>query len=162
MDPYLNVKPTASPTFLFYNGTRHGGGFWSDPQTPTLLFPLAFFLVCSGILCNFIKLKYCPNTCWVSSHPTEAANREAANRPIRRTHVRVQPTPTIQQLTRQVDVLTSVLLELVQDENRIVDELEKNNDEDIENNNDQNNNDETKTETSETSQTSETLETIEF
>ena len=163
MDPYLNVKPTASPTFLFYNGTRHGGGFWSDPQTPMLLFPLALFLVCSGILCNFIKLKYCPNTCWVSSHPTEAANREAANRPIRRRPDRVQPTPTIQQLTRQVDVLTSVLLELVQDENRIIDELEKNNDEDIENDNDQNNNDETKTETSEesTEESTEKWKTIE-
>ena len=145
MDPYLNVKPTASPT-LFYNGTRHGGGFWSDPQTPMLLFPLALFLICFGILCNFIKLKYCPNTCWVSRHPTEEANMI-----IRRTPVRVQPTPTIQQLTRQVDVLTSVLLELVQDENRIQDELEKNNNENIENNNDQNNNDETKTETSEES-----------
>ena len=158
MDPYLNVKPTASPTFLFYNGTRHGGGFWSDPQTPMLLFPLALFLVCSGILCNFIKLKYCPNTCWVSSHPTEAANR-----PIRRRPDRVQPTPTIQQLTRQVDVLTSVLLELVQDENRIIDELEKNNDEDIENDNDQNNNDETKTETSEesTEESTEKWKTIE-
>ena len=156
MDPYLNVKPTASPT-LFYNGTRHGGGFWSDPQTPMLLFPLALFLVCSGILCNFIKLKYCPNTCWVSSHPTEAANR-----PIRRP-IRVQPRPTIQQLTRQVDVLTSVLLELVQDENRIIDELEKNNDEDIENDNDQNNNDETKTETSEesTEESTEQWKTIE-
>ena len=150
MDPYLNIKPTASPT-LFYNGTRHGGGFWSDPTTPMLLFPLALLLICSGILFNFIKLKYCPNTCWVS-------RREAEHNPIpRRTPVRVQPTPTIQQLTRQVDVLTSVLLELVQNENiiqnenRINDELEKNNNEDIENNNHQNNNDETKTETSEES-----------
>ena len=156
MHPYLNVKPTYPPTFLPYNGTRSGPGFWGDPTTPMLLIPLALFLICSGILCNFIKLKYCPNTCWVSSHPTEAANR-----PIRRTPVRVQPTPTIQQLTRQVDVLTSVLLELVQDENRIQDELEKNINEDIENNennNDQNNNDETKTETSEISETLETIE----
>ena len=154
MDPYLNIKPTASPT-LFYNGTRHGGGFWADPTTPMLLFPLALFLICSCILCNFIKLKYCPNTCWVS-------RREAEHYPIpRTTPVRVQPTPTIQQLTRQVDVLTSVLLEMVQDENRINDELEKNNnEEDIENNNYQNNNnDETKTETSE--ETAEELKTIE-
>ena len=145
MDPYLNIKPTASPT-LFYNGTRNGGGFWADPGVPFLAVPLVLFLVSTCVLCNFIKLKYCPNTCWVSRHPTEEANMI-----IRRTPVRVQPTPTIQQLTRQVDVLTSILLELVQDENRIQDELEKNNDEDIENNNDQNNNDETKTETSEES-----------
>tara|TARA_Y100000816_G_scaffold176075_1_gene126931 strand:- start:794 stop:1279 length:486 start_codon:yes stop_codon:yes gene_type:complete len=160
MDPYLNIKPSASPTFLSYNGTRSGPGIWGDPQTPMLLFPLALFLICSGILCNFIKLKYCPNTCWVSSHPTEAQHY-----PIRRTPVRVEPTPTIQQLTREVDVLTRVLFELVQNqngiqnENEIQDELEKNINEDIENN--ENNNDETKTETSETSQISETLETIE-
>ena len=144
MHPYLNVKPTYPPTFLSYNGTRSGPGIWGDPKTPMMLFPLALFLICSCILFNFIKLKYCPNTCWVS-------RREAEHYPIpRTTPVRVQPTPTIQQLTRQVDVLTSVLLELVQDENRIQDEniiqqeLEKNNEEDIENNND-----ETKTETSE-------------
>ena len=157
MDPYLNIKPTASPT-LFYNGTRSGGGFWADPSVPFLAVPLVFFLVSTCVLCNFIKLKYCPNTCWVSSHPTEAQHY-----PRRRTPVRVEPTPTIQQLTRQVDVLTSVLLELVQNENGnenvIQDELEKNINEDIENND--NNNDETKTETSETSQISETLETIE-
>ena len=152
MDPYLNIKPTASPT-LFYNGTRHGGGFWADPGVPFLAVPLVLFLVSTCVLCNFIKLKYCPNTCWVS-------RREAEHYPIpRTTPVRVQPTPTIQQLTRQVDVLTSVLLEMVQDENRINDELEKNNNEDIENNNDQNNNDETKTETSE--ETAEELKTIE-
>ncbi len=157
MDPYLNIKPTASPT-LFYNGTRHGGGFWADPGVPFLAVPLVLFLASTCVLCNFIKLKYCPNTCWVSRHPTEAVNR-----PIRRTPVRVQPTPTIQQLTRQVDVLTSVLLELVQDENRIQDELEKNNNENIENNNDQNNNDETKTETSEesTEESTEQWKTIE-
>jgi|TARA_B100001093_G_C26839511_1_gene1019890 hypothetical protein len=154
MHPYLNVKPTYSPTFLSYNGTRSGPGIWGDPQTPMLLFPLALFLICSGILCNFIKLKYCPNTCY--RHPTEGANNLRRRTPVR-TPVRVEPTPTIQQLTRQVDVLTSVLLELVQNENRIQDEnriqneLEKNNEEDIENNNDQNNNDETKTETSEES-----------
>ena len=155
MDPYLNIKPTASPT-LFYNGTRSGGGFWAEPGVPFLAVPLVLFLVSTCVLCNFIKLKYCPNTCWVSRHPTE-------HHPIpRTTPVRVQPTPTIQQLTRQVDVLTSVLLELVQDENRIRDELEKNINEDIENNeNNENNNDETKTETSETSQISETLESIE-
>ena len=146
MDPYLNIKPTASPT-LFYNETRHGGGFWADPGVPFLAVPLVLFLVSTCVLCNFIKLKYCPNTCWVSRHPTEDANMI-----IRRTPVRVQPTPTLQQLTREVDVLTSVLLELVQDENRIRDELEKNINEDIENNeNNENNNDETKTETSEES-----------
>ena len=151
MDPYLNIKPTASPT-LFYNETRHGGGFWADPGVPFLAVPLVLFLVSTCVLCNFIKLKYCPNTCWVSRHPTEDANMI-----IRRTPVRVQPTPTLQQLTREVDVLTRVLFELVQNqngiqnENEIQDELEKNNEEDIENNNDQNNNDETKTETSEES-----------
>ena len=154
MDPYLNIKPTASPTFLSYNGTRHGGGFWADPGVPFLAVPLVLFLVSTCVLCNFIKLKYCPNTCY--RHPTEGANNLRRRTPVI-TPVRVEPTPTIQQLTRQVDVLTSVLLELVQNENRIQDEnriqneLEKNNEEDIENNNDQNNNDETKTETSEES-----------
>ena len=138
MDPYLNIKPTASPT-LFYNGTRSGGGFWADPGVPYLAVPLVLFLVSTCVLCNFIKLKYCPNTCWVSSHPTEAQHYP------RRTPVRVEPTPTIQQLTRQVDVLKSVFLELVQNENEIREELEKYINEDIENND--NNNDETKTET---------------
>ena len=158
MDPYLNIKPTASPT-LFYNGTRSGGGFWAEPGVPFLAVPLVLFLVSTCVLCNFIKRKYCPNTCY--RHPTEGANNLIRRTPVR-TPVRVEPTPTIQQLTRQVDVLTSVLLELVQDENRIRDELEKNINEDIENNeNNENNNDETKTETSETSQISETLESIE-
>ena len=143
MDPYLNIKPSAYPTFLSYNGTRQGPGFWGDPTTPTLLFPLAFGLCFMIVWCHCIKLKYFPNTCWVSSHPTEAANR-----PIRRATVRVQSRRTIQQLTRQVDILTGILLELVQDENEIQNELEKNNnEEDIDNN--ENNNDETKTETSE-------------
>ena len=151
MDPYLNIKPTASPT-LFYNGTRSGGGFWADPGVPYLAVPLVLFLVCTCVLCNFIKLKYCPNTCWVSPHPTEAANDTRIRR---RTHVRVQPAPTIEQLTRQVDVLTGILLELVQDENEIQDELEKNINEE-ENDNNENNNDETKTEISER-----TLESVE-
>ena len=152
MDPYLNIKPSPSPTFLYYNGTRQGPGFWGDPTTPMLLFPLALFFICMFILCDVIKLKYCPNTCWVSPHPTEAANDTRIRR---RTHVRVQPAPTIEQLTRQVNVLTGILLELVQDENEIQDELEKNINEE-ENDNNENNNDETKTEISER-----TLESVE-
>jgi hypothetical protein len=134
MDPYLNIKPTASPTFLSYNGTRHSLGFWDDPNTPTLLIILVFILLFIVALCNGIKEKYFPNTCWVSTHPTELANRTIRDN-IPLTPIRVQPT--IEQLTTQVDILTSILLELVENE------LEKNNDE-------------TKTETSET-----TLECIE-
>lgn len=81
------------------------------------------------VSCYCIKEKYCPNMFWVSSHPTELANRTRIRDNIPLTPIRVQPT--IQQLTRQVDLLTSILLELVQDEKSI-------------------NNDETKTETSET------------
>lgn len=134
MDPYLNIKPTASPTFLSYNGTRHSLGFWDDPNTPTLLIILVFILLFIVALCNGIKEKYFPNTCWVSTHPTELANRTIRDN-IPLTPIRVQPT--IEQLTTQVDILTSILLELAENE------LEKNNDE-------------TKTETSET-----TLECIE-
>ena len=50
MDPYLNIKPSPSPTFLYYNGTRQGPGFWGDPTTPMLLFPLALFFICMFIL----------------------------------------------------------------------------------------------------------------
>ena len=135
MDPYLNIKPSASPTFLSYNGTRHSLGFWDDPNTPTLLIILIFILLFIFVLCNSIKEKYFPNTCWVSRHPTELANRTIRDN-IPLTPIRVQPN--IEQLTRQVDMLTSILLELAENE------LEKNNDEDI-----VNNNDETKTETSE-------------
>ena len=135
MDPYLNIKPSASPRFLSYNGTRHSLGFWDDPSTPTLLLILLFILLFILVICFRIKEKYCPNICWVSSHPTELANRTIRDN-IPLTPIRVQPT--IEQLTTQVDMLTSILLELAENE------LEKNNDEDI-----VNNNDETKTETSE-------------
>lgn len=134
MDPYLNIKPSASPTFLSYNGTRHSLGFWDDPNTPTLLIILIFILLFIVVICCCIKEKYCPNICWVSSHPTELANRTIRDN-IPLTPIRVQPT--IEQLTTQVDMLTSILLELAENE------LEKNNYEDI-------NNNETKTETSET------------
>ena len=132
MDPYLNIKPTPSPTFLSYNGTRHSLGFWDDPNTPTLLIILIFILLFIFVLCNSIKEKYFPNTCWVSSHPTELANRTIRDN-IPLTPIRV--VRNFEQLTRQVDMLTSLFLELAENE------LEKNNYEDI-------NNNETKTETS--------------
>lgn len=129
MDPYLNIKPSASPTFLSYNDTRHSLDFWNDPNTPTLLVILLFILLFIVVICYGIKEKYCPNICWVSSHLTELANRTIIRDNIPLTPIRVQPT--IEQLTRQVDVLTTILLELAENE------LEKNNDE-------------TKTETSDT------------
>lgn len=147
MHPYLNVKPTYPPTFLSYNGTRHGGGFWNDPQATMLLFPLAFGLMCMVVLCHFIKLKYFPNTCWVSSHPTEAANRST-----RITPARVRSRSTIQQLTRRVDLLTNILIELVQEERIIEPELVQEEiiiDPELEKNiYNEDNNDETKTEIS--------------
>lgn len=134
MDPYLNIKPSASPTFLSYNGTRHSIGIWNDPNTPTHLVILVFILLFIAALYYGVKEKYFPNTCWISAHPTELANRTI------RTPVSVEPRPTIAQLTRKVDILTSVLIELVQNENNFYDdELEKHKD-----------NDETKTESSET------------
>jgi hypothetical protein len=143
MNPYLNIKPSGSPTLLSYNGTRQGVDFWNDPQTPTLLVILVFILLIIVVLCYGIKEKYFPNTCWVSTHPTELANR------IIRTPVRVEPRPTrptIEQLTRKVDLLTNVLIELVQeDENNIYnDELKKHDNELKRDDN------ETKTESSET------------
>lgn len=129
MDPYLNIKPSASPTFLSYNDTRHSLDFWNDPTTPMLLVILLFILLFIVVICYCIKEKYCPNTCWVSTYPTELANRTIIRDNIPLTPIRVQPT--IEQLTRQVDVLTTILLELAENE------LEKNNDE-------------TKTETSDT------------
>ena len=116
MDPYLDIKPSASPTFLSYNGTRHSLGFWDDPSTPTLLFILAFILSFIVVICCCIKEKYCPNICWVSSHPTELANRTIRDN-IPLTPIRVQPT--IEQLTTQVDMLTSILLELAENESSV-------------------------------------------
>ena len=57
MDPYLNIKPTASPT-LFYNGTRSGGGFWATWCTIPCS-SISIILSIYVCLCNFIKLKYC-------------------------------------------------------------------------------------------------------
>ena len=122
MDPYLNIKLSDSPTLLSYNGTRHRLDLWDDPNTPTLLVMLVFALVFMVILCYCIKEKYCPNICWGSSHPTELANRRRVINNIPLTSIRVEPTPTIEQLTRKVDILTNVLIELVQDENGIHDE----------------------------------------
>ena len=61
MNPYLNIKPSGSPTLLSYNGTRQGVDFWNDPQTPTLLVILVFILLIIVVLCYGIKEKYFPN-----------------------------------------------------------------------------------------------------
>ena len=116
MHSYLNVKPTYSPTLLSYNGTRSSYDIWNDPNAPMLLVMLLFLLISFIVLCYCIKEKCCPNMCWVSSHPTELSNR------IIRRPVRVEPRPTIEELTRQVDILTNVLIELVQDKNSINDD----------------------------------------
>ena len=119
MDPYLDIKPSASPTFLSYNGTRHSLGFWDDPTTPTLLVILAFILLFIVVICCCIKEKYCPNICWVSSHPTELANRTIIRDNIPLTPIRVQPT--IEQLTTQAKKLKIIL------KKKIEKEIEKNN-----------------------------------
>ena len=143
MDPYLNIKPSASPTFLSYNGTRHSIDIWNSPNTPMLLVMLLFALIFMVVSCYCIKEKYFPNTCWVSTHPTELANR------ITRRPVRVEPRPTrstIEQLTRRVDLLTNVLIELVQeDENNIYNNELKKDDNEL-----KKDDNETKTESSET------------
>ena len=123
MHSYLNVKPTYSPRFLSYNGTRHSLDFWDDPNAPTLLVMLVFALIFMVVSCYCIKEKYCPNMFWVSSHPTELSNRTRIRDNIpHRTPIRVEPRPTIEELTRQVDILTNVLIELVQDKNSINDD----------------------------------------